>query len=63
MSKMLYNSPTSISNSKIFPGVIPPDLRKKGRGGGERREGKEGEGREEMGNEGEGWNGGGIVQL
>jgi len=49
---MLQNSPTSISNSKNFPGVIPrtPAERGRGRGGeGRGRKGREGKGREGTG--------------
>jgi len=56
MSKMLYNSPTSIS--KNFPGVIPPDPAKRGRGGAERK-GRGGKRRKGSG----GREGRGIVQL
>jgi hypothetical protein len=50
---------------KIFPGVIPPDPRSKGKEGGEGGKGKEGRGRQERGGEREGGEGkereGGIL--
>ena len=56
MSKMLSNSPTSISNSKKISGDDTPGPLLKG---GRRKEGREEEGRKGR----DGGKGGGIVQL
>ena len=76
LSSPLSNSPTSISNSKIFSGGDSPGPplkgggeveeggREEGKGRWKREGGKRGKGgKEEEGREGEGAKGAGIVQL